>query len=79
MEIVKWRAANDGAGKRRYFVCKPEGRCYLKGKNGQLIRFVSREAARARADALNKAESEEEKASGTLRSVGVRTSGSRHG
>lgn len=55
-----WVAANNGAGKNRYFVTRgtdsdPVEERYLFGKDGQLVRFSSAAAAQRRAEAMNEA------------------------
>lgn len=57
MDVGLWQAANNGAGRLRWFVYRdaPEIQDrYLWTSNDRLLRFASCEAAQRRADQLNR-------------------------
>lgn len=56
MSARTWQAANNGNGKRRWFVMRGPQTCpeYHDRADGRLARFASFEAAQARADRLNR-------------------------
>jgi hypothetical protein len=64
-QLPPWRPANNGSGKRIWFLCRysgwddesvPLADRYRFGANGTLIRYASYESAQRAADRLNAAE-----------------------
>jgi hypothetical protein len=56
-----WRPANNGAGKRRWFLIRddssiPVRERYHFGSDGRLVRYASPESARRAADRMNSGE-----------------------
>ena len=56
--LAAWRAGVNGGGRRPYFVTKHEaaGQRVHTDRGGVIVRYGSREAAQAKADALNAAD-----------------------